>query len=123
MKNGLIETRFLVVASPVETSAAVLVVSSCLASPHHRALVAPLVWLQRLVGRRARLHIWSMNVAFELPPAQAEKLRQVAERLGISPSELARAAVTDLLAERDDAFRQAAERVLPEDAELYLRLA
>lgn len=80
-------------------------------------------WLQRLVRRRAWLYIESMNVAFELPPAQAEKLRQAAEQLGISPSELARAAVTDLLAERDDSFRQAAERVLRKNAELYRRLA
>jgi len=64
-----------------------------------------------------------MNVSFELPAAQAEKLRQAAEQLGISPSELAQAAVTDLLAERDDAFRQAAERVLRKNTELYRRLA
>jgi hypothetical protein len=37
-----------------------------------------------------------MNVAFELPSAQAEKLRQAAEQLGISPSE---PIVIDLLAE------------------------
>ena len=64
-----------------------------------------------------------MNVAFELPPAQAEKLRQAAEQLGISPSELARAAVTDLLDERDETFRQAAERVLRKNDDLYRRLA
>jgi len=69
------------------------------------------------------LYIEAMNVAFELPPAQAEKLRQAAEQLGISPSELARAAVTDLLAERDDDFRKAAERVLRKNADLYRRLA
>jgi DNA-binding transcriptional MocR family regulator len=64
-----------------------------------------------------------MNVAFDLPPAQAEKLRQAAEQLGISPSELARAAVADLLAERDDDFHKAAERVLRKNADLYRRLA
>jgi hypothetical protein len=36
-----------------------------------------------------------MNVAFELPPAQSEKLRQ--------------------LAEQDDAFHQATEKVPPEE--------
>jgi len=64
-----------------------------------------------------------MNVAFELPAAQAERLRQLADQLGISPSELARAAVTDLLAERDDDFRRAAEQVLRKNTELYRRLA
>ncbi len=76
-----------------------------------------------LVRRRIRLYIEGMNVAFELPAAQAEKLRREAERLGISPSELARAAVTDLLADRDEDFRTAAERVLRKNAELYRRLA
>jgi hypothetical protein len=42
-----------------------------------------------------------MNVVFDLPPAQAEKLREAA----------------------DDAFREAAERVLRKNAELYRRLA
>jgi hypothetical protein len=69
------------------------------------------------------LYIESMNVAFELPAAQAEKLQREAKRLGISPAELARAAVTDLLANRDDEFRAAAERVLRKNAELYRRLA
>jgi predicted transcriptional regulator len=64
-----------------------------------------------------------MNVAFELPAAQAERLQQTADRLGISPSELARAAVTDLLADRADDFRAAVERVLRKNAELYQRLA
>ena len=64
-----------------------------------------------------------MNVAFDLPPAQAEKLRKAAEQLGISPSELARAAVTDLLGQRDDDFQNAAERVLRKNSELYRRLA
>jgi hypothetical protein len=64
-----------------------------------------------------------MNVAFELPAAQAEKLRQEAERLGISPSDLARAALADLLASSDEEFRIATERVLRKNAELYRRLA
>ena len=38
---------------------------------------------------------WPMKVAFELAPAQAEKLRREAERLGVAPDELARAALAD----------------------------
>jgi len=64
-----------------------------------------------------------MKVAFELPAAQAEKLRQEAERLGIPPADLARAALTDLLATRDEDFRTTAERVLWKNNELYRRLA
>lgn len=64
-----------------------------------------------------------MTVVLDLPPAQAEQLRQAAERLGVSPADLARAAVTDLLGSRDDDFRRAADRVLSKNAELYRRLA
>ena len=64
-----------------------------------------------------------MNVAFDLPDAQADKLRREADRLGISPSELARAALADLLADPDEAFAQATERVLRKNDELYRRLA
>jgi hypothetical protein len=64
-----------------------------------------------------------MKVAFDLPPAQAEKLQQEAERLGLKPADLARAAVVDLLATRDEDFRTAAERVLRKNEELYRRLA
>lgn len=56
-----------------------------------------------------------MRVAFELPPAQAEKLRSEAERLGLSPDDLARAAVSDLLSIPDTAFSDAAARVLARD--------
>lgn len=64
-----------------------------------------------------------MKVAFELPAAQAKKLRQEAEKLGISPDVLARAAVADLLATPDDDFRAAVERVLRKNEDLYRRLA
>ena len=64
-----------------------------------------------------------MKVAFELTPAQAERLRIQAERLGIRPEQLAHAAVADLLATPDDAFQAAAERVLQKNEELYRRLA
>ena len=64
-----------------------------------------------------------MNVAFDLPAVQAEKLQREAQRLGISPSELARAALSDLLSDRDEDFRRASDRVLSKNAELYRRLA
>jgi hypothetical protein len=64
-----------------------------------------------------------VKVAFDIPPAQAEKLQQEAERLGLKPADLARAAVADLLATRDEDFQAAAERVLRKNQELYCRLA
>ena len=63
------------------------------------------------------------KVAFELPPAQADKLREEAKRLGLTPDDLARAALADLLAAPDDEFHAAAARVLQKNQELYRRLA
>jgi hypothetical protein len=64
-----------------------------------------------------------MKIAIELSTSQAERLHERAKSLGIQPEELARAAVADLLAERDEVFRAAAEHILQENAELYRRLA
>ncbi len=64
-----------------------------------------------------------MKLAIELPPAQAEKLRDEATRLGLAPEELARAAVADLLDTPDAEFRAATTRILNKNQELYRRLA
>jgi len=64
-----------------------------------------------------------MKVVFDLPPAQADRLQREATRLGVAPSELARAALADLLAVHDEDFEAAARRVLARNRELYHRLA
>jgi hypothetical protein len=64
-----------------------------------------------------------MKLAFELPPAQAERLRKEAERLGVAPDELAKAALFDLLATHDSDVEAAVRRVLDKNRELYRRLA
>ena len=64
-----------------------------------------------------------MKLAIELPAAQADKLRVEAERLGLSPEDLARAALNDLLSVPDAQFRDAAQRVLTKNQDLYKRLA
>lgn len=64
-----------------------------------------------------------MKLAFELAPAQADRLRDEANRLGLAPEDLARAALADLLSTPDDEFRAAAARVLQKNQELYRRLA
>lgn len=63
-----------------------------------------------------------MKVAIELPPTQAAQLEAEAKRLGVPAEELARAAVTDLLAAPDAAFHEAAARVLA-NHELYRRFS
>lgn len=64
-----------------------------------------------------------MRLTIDLSPAQIERLRQEAERLGLAPEELARAAIADLLATPDAEFKRAADRVLRKNEELYRRLA
>ena len=64
-----------------------------------------------------------MKFTIDLSPAQIERLRQEAERLGLVSEELARAAIADLLATPDAEFQRAADRVLKKDEELYRRLA
>jgi hypothetical protein len=64
-----------------------------------------------------------MKLTIDLSPAQAERLRHEALRLGLTPEDLAHAAIADLLATPDDKFRAAAERVLRKNEELYRRLA
>ena len=64
-----------------------------------------------------------MKLTIDLSLMQAERLRHEATRLGLAPEDLARAALADLLATRDDDFRRAAERVLRKNQELYQRLA
>jgi hypothetical protein len=65
-----------------------------------------------------------MKLSIDLSPAQAERLRLEAQRLGLTPEDLARAAIADLLASPgEDFFNAAAERVLKKNEELYRRLA
>jgi hypothetical protein len=64
-----------------------------------------------------------MKLAIELPPAQADKLRAEADRLGLSVEELAQAAVTDLLSTPDPEFQAVARQIVAKNRELYKRLA
>jgi hypothetical protein len=64
-----------------------------------------------------------MKFTIDLSAAQAERLRLEAERLGLAPEDLARAAIADLLATPGADFKKAAELVLQKNEELYRRLA
>ena len=64
-----------------------------------------------------------MKLSIDLSPAQADRLRLEAERLGLTPEDLARAAIADLLATTGEDFKAAADRVLKKNVELYRRLA
>jgi hypothetical protein len=64
-----------------------------------------------------------MKLSIDLSPAQADRLRLEAERLGLTPEDLAKAAIADLLATTAEDFKAAADRVLQKNAGLYRRLA
>ena len=51
------------------------------------------------------------------------KLREVASRFHVTPEDLARVSLEELLTRPDEAFQQAADYVLKKNAELYRRLA
>jgi len=51
------------------------------------------------------------------------RLQEAAERLSVSPEELAILSLEEKLAQLDDQFRNAADYVLDKNAKLYKRLA
>ena len=66
---------------------------------------------------------YQMTLNLELDEQQARRLQEIASRLNVSVSDLAKAAINDLLAKPDNDFERAAERVLKKNTELYKRLA
>jgi hypothetical protein len=64
-----------------------------------------------------------MKLAVELTETESARLREAATRLGVDPSQLAHAAIADLLSTPDEDFRAAADHVLRKNEELYRRLA
>ena len=64
-----------------------------------------------------------MTLNIELDAQQTQRLQDAAQRLNVPVSELAKAAINDLLAKPESDFERAASRVLEKNAELYKRLA
>lgn len=64
-----------------------------------------------------------MSISVQLDDEQSRRLLEVARALNVAPSELAKAAISDLLDRPSDDFDQAARRVLEKNRELYRRLS
>jgi hypothetical protein len=64
-----------------------------------------------------------MKISIELSQEQARIFQSTAERLGLSPEELARAGLADMLGIFQYDFHKAAEFVLNKNQELYRRLS
>ncbi len=58
-----------------------------------------------------------------LPDERVKKLQEIAERLRVTPEELVRASLEELLTRPLDDFQKIIERVLTKNADLYKRLA
>jgi len=56
-------------------------------------------------------------------PEDRLALREIAARLNVTPEDLARVSIEELLTRPDEAFNQAAEFTLKKNSELYRRLA
>ena len=63
------------------------------------------------------------DVTISLSDEQLAQLRAQATQLGLTPEELIRRHVEQVLAASDETFLEAAEHVLKKNAELYRRLA
>ena len=64
-----------------------------------------------------------MTLTLELDEQQIRRLQDIARRLNVSVSDLAKAAISDLISRPESDFENAATRVLKKNAELYKRLA
>ena len=63
------------------------------------------------------------TITIPIPDDRLTKLQEIAARLRITPEELIRVSIEELLARPEEAFRQAVDYVLHKNSELYRRLA
>ena len=63
------------------------------------------------------------SITITISEDRLARLRDLAARLNVSPEELARIGVEEILSRPDAAFERAADYVLNKNAELYRRLA
>jgi antitoxin FitA len=62
------------------------------------------------------------SITVPLSDEALARLQETAGQLGVSPEELVRVSIEELLGRPDEAFERAAEYVLNKNAELYRRL-
>ncbi len=63
------------------------------------------------------------SITITLPEDRLAKLREIAARVNVTPEDLARVSIEELLTRPDEAFKQTVEYVLQKNSELYRRLA
>jgi 3-dehydroquinate dehydratase len=63
------------------------------------------------------------TISVSIPDEQFAKLKSLANRLGVSPEDIIRMRVDQILTGRDEKFLEAAARALEKNIDLYRRLA
>ena len=63
------------------------------------------------------------TITVALPEDRLLKLKEIAARLRVTPEDLVRVTIEELLSRPDEAFAQAADYILKKNDELYRRLA
>jgi predicted transcriptional regulator len=63
------------------------------------------------------------TITIQLPDKDLRKLEELAARFQVTPEELARLSIEELLSRPDETFRQAVEHTLQKNSDLYRRLA
>jgi hypothetical protein len=63
------------------------------------------------------------TISVSLPDDHLIKLKELASNYGITPEELVRLSVEDLLSQPNETFQRAVDYVLDKNSELYRRLA
>jgi hypothetical protein len=70
-----------------------------------------------------RVEVFMNIITITLSDDRLDQLQEMAARFQVSPEELVRVGVEELLAQPDDVFQRAVATVLKKNAELYRRLA
>jgi predicted transcriptional regulator len=63
------------------------------------------------------------TLTITLPDDRLTKLKEIATRFNVTPEDLARISIEELLTRPEEAFQRAADYILHKNAELYQRLA
>jgi len=63
------------------------------------------------------------TITIAVPEERMTRLKEVAARFGLTPEELVRVSLDELLSRPTEAFQHAVDHVLDKNAELYRRLS
>ena len=63
------------------------------------------------------------TITIAIPDDRLSRLKEIAARFSVTPEDLVRVSIEELLSRPEESFREAVDYVLQKNAELYRRLA